>query len=380
MTTLHLIGAGHVAERLIKKSATDCCLYDNNVDLQGEYLHGGLINKVEDLSNLEDGEIIICTTSVFEVENQLKDLQVKIPVSVAKEIEEFAVHSKILNTDYQFLIASGLPSNNMHGAVGGLYLYDEGTTEQGAQLEQIVDGPCHAIVRSGDELLVSSQEQGLLFLDSDFGITNRIEIAKNARIHGVSESSSKYVVVCSNLDSIAVIDKQTQLIQYIPFSEKCQSLGSPQHHANDVCVIGNSAYVSMFSTSGNWKHGLFDGGLLEINLETHETTRVVNDLMLPHSVSCVDGCLVALDSFRGKMFSFTQYPEYCFNGFLRGFDYDNEYFYFAESRNRNSTGLVKERLPASLDSKINIVDRKFNFSKSVQLPAYISEIHSILHM
>ena len=122
--TLHLIGAGHVAEKLIKNiRLLNAYLYDNNVDLQGVSLHGVLINKVENLSDVGSGEIVICTTSVFEVENQLKDLRVRVPVSVAKEIEEFALHSKILNTRFSFLIASGLPSNNLHGAVGGLYLF-----------------------------------------------------------------------------------------------------------------------------------------------------------------------------------------------------------------------------------------------------------------
>ena len=72
MRTLHLIGAGHVAEKLIKTSGCECFLYDNNVDLQGVSLHGVLINKVENLFDVGSGEIIICTTSVFEVENSLK--------------------------------------------------------------------------------------------------------------------------------------------------------------------------------------------------------------------------------------------------------------------------------------------------------------------
>ena len=67
------------------------------------------------------------------------------------------------------------------------------------------------------------------------------------------------------------------------------------------------------------------------------------------------------------MFSFSLFPEYSFNGFLRGLDYDKEYLYLSESRNRNSTGLIKETLPASLDSKINIVHRRFNFSRSRQV-------------
>ena len=379
MTILHFIGAGHVAEKLIKKSNSECYLYDNNVDMQGENLHGVLINKVENLSDIDNGEIVICTTSVFEVENQLKDLQVRIPVTVAKEIEEFALHSKILNTRFRFLIASGLPSNNLHGSVGGLYLFCE-DGEQNCEVRRIVDGPCHAIIRSGDHYVVASQEQGLVFLDQELNVIKKTEIAKNARIHGVSESASSYVVVCSNLDCLAIIDKHTNYVEYVSFSGKHASIGSPQHHANDVCVIGDYAFVSMFSTSGNWKQGWFDGGLLEVNLVTKELRTISNDLLLPHSVSSIDGCLVVLDSFRGKMFSFSLFPEYSFNGFLRGLDYDKEYLYLSESRNRNSTGLIKETLPASLDSKINIVHRKFNFSRSVKLPDYISEIHSILNI
>ena len=83
----HLIGAGHVAESIIKKKPKDKFkLYDNNRDLHNTELLGHIIYPVELIVEASKGEILICTTSVDEVYSQLSNLEVKIPVTIPDDI------------------------------------------------------------------------------------------------------------------------------------------------------------------------------------------------------------------------------------------------------------------------------------------------------
>lgn len=376
----HLIGAGHLAEKILRNSGPDhFFVYDNNPDLQGTDLHGHIVLPVDSIAERTEGEIIICTTSVSEIESQLQYLGVEMPVSVPAVLREFQSQANLLSLCPSFLIASGLPSNNLHGASGGLYKV-EVNEDNVVKVSEIISGPCHAVVRDGTDYVASVQAEGLIILDDVFKAKRVIALPVGARPHGVAVTKEHYIVVASNFDALLKVNKKSHRIKQIPFSHKQESLGSAQHHGNDIEIIGEVAYISMFSVSGSWKNGLFDCGLLEINLETEEKNPLPLPIKLPHSVRAIDDTLIVLNSFDGSVYSFGALENYGFNGFLRGVDYDPDYFYFAESRNRNNTPLRRTSFPSSIDSKINIVCRSSNFSRTIVLPPDISEIHSILKL
>jgi len=373
----HIIGAGHVAEKIMKDDRdVDYRVYDNNKDLHGGFLRDILIRPVEELTGESKGEVVICTTSVTEVSAQLKTLGVTLPITVPNILNEFLGQSELLETKNTFLIASGLPSNNLHGASGGLFKLVE--NDKGVVIDEIIAGSCHGIIRDEGKIIVSAQEEGLIIFDSNLDRLSTIELPDGSRPHGIAATKDKYYVVASNLDVIFAVEKDGSSIHEIPFSRRREFHGTAQHHANDIEVIGNVAYVSMFSVSGGWKHGLFDGGLLEIDVSTGAVARIPLPVKLPHSIRNLGGDLVLLNSFDGKLYGFGKFVEYQFNGFVRGLDYDDDYIYVAESRNRNSTGLIKTTFPISIDSKINVISRTQHYSRSISLPSTISEIHSIL--
>ena len=373
----HLIGAGHVAEKQLRYVTDRVKIYDNNEDLQGTFLHGHKIYPVELLKDEIEGEIIICTTSVNEILAQLDELKITLSRDVADDVREFQGMVELENFNPSFLLASGLPSRNIYGAEGGLYqIHSDG---QNIEIERAIANPCHGIIKDHytQNKYVTDQHDGLLIVDSDLTILEKIKLEKGVRPHGVSYNDKSIVVVCSNDDSIRIIDKQTFSTHRVPLSDKFDIFHSAQHHANDVHVIENFAYVSMFSITGNWKRGLFDGGIIEVNLLTEEIRTVISGLKLPHSVRVWDGNIIALNSYAGEVFSTSTLPKYKFNGFLRGFSSHGQYMILGESRNRNSTSLMRENYPSSIDSKITIVDILSHSSRSIALPQKISEIHAI---
>lgn len=369
-----------MAERVIGQlSSSEVRLYDNNQDIQGTYLQGYLIRPVSQLQGCEEGEIIICTTSIDEVISQLSDLRVDLPILVADVLQEFHAQSDLINSTHSFLLASGLPANNLHGATGGLFKLQMNAQNQ-LSITEVISGPCHSVVKDGADYLVSAQAQGIVILDEHLRHKDTIALPEGARPHGIAVTEDHFLVVASNLDALLIVDKKSYEVKHLKFSEKRDYFDSASHHANDIEVVGSIAYVSMFSLSGSWKQGVFDCGLMEINLKTGEKFNHTLPVKLPHSVRAVDNTLIVLNSFEGSVFSFGCWEEYRFNGFLRGFDYDTDYFYFAESRNRNSTPLKRNHFPSSIDSKINIVCRRTKCSKTLLLPTEISEIHSILKL
>ena len=57
------------------------------------------------------------------------------------------------------------------------------------------------------------------------------------------------------------------------------------HHVNDPFVYGDSLFISMFSFSGNWLSEVYDGGVMEIDLETNEIIgQVITNKWMPHSI------------------------------------------------------------------------------------------------
>lgn len=373
----HLIGAGHVAERIIKNGmfGSEYCVYDNNQNMQGARLAGVEIERVAEVLQ-RDGPIIICTTSILEVQQQLDSLGVKNEIIIAPEVAEFQSHAELDEFSGAFLIASGLPSNNMRGASGGLYKVQ--VALGGISIEKICDGSCHGVLRTANGFAVTHQERGVVLLDERLTEVGVIELPLNSRCHGIAMAGESFFVACSNRDSIIEVCQDGRMRHEISLSRMFTQTGTAHHHINDLDIVGRHAYVSMFSLSGAWKSGIFDGGVMRVDLDTSELTPVVRDLTLPHSVRNVDRSFTVLNSFDGTFKSFGKFPEYRFNGFLRGFDADERYFYFGESRNRNSTGLQPRNRPISIDTNIQIVDKKHHYSRALQLPVNISEIHSIL--
>jgi hypothetical protein len=373
----HLIGAGHVAEREIGKYDEELRIYDNNKDLQGTPFHGYVVLPVESLKTADKGEVIICTTSVNEVSAQLKELGINLTIDVADDVREFQSVYELENIKVDLLIASGLPSRNIYGAEGGIYRVCIDGDDY--EIQRIIKNPCHGIIHDhfSNNKYITDQHDGLLILNNDLNVEQTIPLDKGVRPHGVSYNENKIIIVCSNDDSLRVIDKKTQHCKRIPFSDKMANFRSAQHHANDVYVSENYAYVSMFSLSGNWKRGLYDGGVMEINLETGSKTNVVTGLKLPHSVTSINDSIVVLNSYLGEVFSTDTMPNYRVNGFLRGIALRNDFLFLGESKNRNSTSLRRKYCPASIDSRITIINTKYDISRSISLPSNISEIHSI---
>lgn len=357
-------------------------IVDNNTDLQGTQHCGFDVKSPEVLVGSTRGyEIIVCSTSISEIKKQLTAYGFQWGTNAyvhpaLVEVEELA---ELDNLQFNFLVSSGLPSNSKSLSSGGVYLIEE--DENYPKTTCVYEGQTHGLIRFGEGgFAVACQGTGVVYLSSDYKVINHIQIPKGLRPHGLKRYNNLWVIVCSLADCILGIDDDGNEAFRYGFSNKIDIDGTAQHHCNDLEIIGDFAYVSMFSVTGNWKRGIFDGGLVEIDLKSGACSVIINNLTMPHSVNSVDGEIYILDSFTGRLLgkNFNELAQ--LPGFVRGYDSDKNYFYIGESKNRNFSRLNTHRSPVSLDSKITIIDKQYGCCRSIPLPKRITEIHSVLRV
>jgi hypothetical protein len=372
---LALFGAGHVAERILKNGIRPDLILDNNPELNGQNFANVKICSPSEHNLKPINRIIICTTSFLEVENQILALGYSGIIELAKPLEEQRTIKQLHEFKFNGFISSGLPSINK-GAGGGIYRILE--TDDSCEVSKIFSGNTHGLIMYEQQLAFTCQGIGIIFTDIYGQETHHINLPEKLRPHGLFISKESIFVACSLADCILQLNFDGKIIEKYKLSNKYDLSGSPQHHCNDIHIANNCIYVSMFSISGNWKKGVFDGGILEIDLETKEKRILCSTLRMPHSVTIHDGQLHVLNSYDGELLGYNFEPIGSLSGFARGLQFKNNFAIIGESRNRNFSLLSGKKTFASLDSRVTIADTRSKVSRSITLKDEISEIHGIV--
>lgn len=379
MKKIILFGSGTVAEKNLNLKPH--FIVDNNLDLHGTLFHGIEVKSPSVLNGAADKyNVIVCTTSVSEVKKQLESYGFEWGknANAAGLLKERMEMASLEDTKFSFLISCGLPSSAESFSGGGIYHIQE--TDGYPKIKLIHEGNTHGLIRLEDGYVFSCQGRGLVFLDLDFQHINTIKLRAGLRPHGIRKYNNLWVLVSSYKDSIIGIDGSGNEVFEYKFSSKIDTFESAQHHCNDIDIVGDYAFVSMFSITGNWKRNSFDGGIMEVNLRTGKMRPVLNDLTMPHSVTCDETGLKVLNSFKGTLLGNNFNILATLPGFVRGLDHDNNYYFIGESKNRNFSRMETGRIPVSIDTKITIVNKEHGFCRSIFLPSPISEVHSIIKL
>jgi hypothetical protein len=380
-----LFGAGNIAKKTkrILTLRPISGIVDNAPNLSGSQQLGLTIQKPESLAGEEADKpfIIICTTSFSEVTEQLAGMGFEpgVDVVVSPVLNDLRVIDELESIERQLIFSSGAPKKVGEKFGGGIY--EMTLRGEHWDYEKKIDGNCYSIEKLGDNFVSVDTEMGIFEFDKDFNIIRSTKLPQGSRTHGVSYSpvTNCFYVVGSYLDAVLVLDSDFGLLDTINISRKCQQLEAAAHHCNDCCVVGNSLFVSMFSHSGNWKLDVFDGVVLEIDIESKEIVGpVIKDLWMPHNIMLIDGSLTVLDSLRGQLKTNNSQVVGEFPAFTRGLAHDGIYYFIGQSRNRNHSKNLGLSKNISIDSGIVVFDAHTKASRFLQLPSKISEIHSIV--
>lgn len=376
-----LFGAGNIAAKTARlMGGTLAFIVDNNPNLWGTEQLGVSVRPPNDLCDLTQLPfVLICTTSFSDVAAQLPGLGYEMgrDFLVSPVLNDLRIIGELESLKTGLLITSGLPPTKAALRGGGVY---EVTVDGSWSVRKVHAGSCHGLVRYKDGFLLVDDELGLVEMDRDYKVVRNVPLPSASRGHGVahSEELERFYVACSYLDSVLVFDGTFNAVGEIRISNKLSRERSPSHHLNDVCVVGTSLYVSMFSATGNWKRDIFDGVVLEYDLITEALIgTVIRDLWMPHNVDFMDGSLVVCDSLRGALLKGNAQPIGQFPGFTRGLASDGVFHYIGQSRNRNFSRYMGLAKNISIDTSVIVFDEETKVSRSLFLPSEISEIHAI---
>ncbi len=379
-------GAGNICEKTIREFSNyknqNSLILDNAKLSQNTKQNGLAVYNPEFIKNKKkDYFVIITSTSFNEINDQLKSLGFlpSLDFCVSPVLKDLKIIQDLEQNEFEILFSSGAPKKNEILEGGGIYKinYKKGEWE----LSKLFSGHSYGMIKQDETLILIDSNEGVIRLDSNFNIIQKGNIPKGYRGHGIAFSPEKntYYVVCSMRDSILELDENFKIKDEIFISEKFKRTGTPHHHLNDCYIKGESLYVSMFSYSGNWKEEIFDGCILEVNInEKKNFIPVVSNLWMPHNVKSFSNNLTYLESLPGYLKSSNNRIIGQFPAFTRGLDYDYDFFYIGQSRNRNHSKNIGINHNTSIDSGVIVFDPVSKLSKFVQVSHKITEIHSIL--
>ena len=379
-----LFGAGNIAAKTARRlSEAHSFIVDNNPNLWGTTQLGVEVRKPDVLRDCGNVKplVVICTTSFGEVAGQLQELGFGSGTDfvVSPILNDLRVISEMESCRARMLFTSGFPEQAAPEYGGGIYELELRDDEW--EYRKVYSGICYGLIPFDENYIAVDDKLGIVELAPDYRVVRNRGLEAGMRAHGIaySDTTDCFYVAASYRDKVLIFDRDLDLRGEIPVSSKYEIEGEPCHHFNDLCAVGHSLYISMFSHTGNWKRDVFDGVILEVDLTTQEVNSpIISDLWMPHNVVFLDGSIVVLDSLRGQLRKHNAQVVGEFPGFARGLGHDGTYFYVGQSRNRNYSRYLGLSNNISIDTSIIVFDEITKVSRSLQLPSKLSEIHAIL--
>tara|TARA_A100001388_G_C28772128_1_gene504571 strand:+ start:2855 stop:4072 length:1218 start_codon:yes stop_codon:yes gene_type:complete len=382
---IFIFGAGNIAFKTFEKyNFIPNLVLDNNPDISNTKEYGILIKSPQemDINLLKNAIIIICSTSIQEINLQLISLGInESQIILSPLLNQVYLINQFENKEIDFILSSGLQNRHPTEIKGGGLYRIKGDLDN-YKITKIIEGPTHGICEINKKFFVVTEDLGICVLNEELVVTKKKEIKKGLRPHGISYSRNEnvYVLACSYGDCVFILNSDLEEIGKVMLSDLFEKFEeSPQHHCNDIFCENGLAYVSAFSVKGHWKQGIFDGGVIIIDIASRKVIdRVHLDCLMPHNICSYEDELLILDSLNGRILGNGFQTIGQFNGFTRGFSTTNSgVFLIGQSKNRNFSRLQGKAGNISLDNSVLVFDPSLKISRTILMPNGLSEIHAI---
>jgi hypothetical protein len=375
-----LFGSGNIAEKTIRK-CNDLkidFIVDNSKNLQNSKFLNFDVLSPDTIT--DEHVVLICSTAISDISDQLNKIGL-IPNKnyfISPILNDLLAIEELEKIKGTFYFTSGTVAKKEFG--GGLYKVEINSEDY--KLTKIYSGPCYGLILKGSNLYFIDTDKGILECNTDDESVTFIKSTPGkSRAHGISfnESNNRFYLTCSYLDAVIEYDQYFNELRQFKLSNKIDFSGSPAHHCNDNFSIDNSLFVSMFSSTGNWKKDVFDGCIAEFNIETGERLEdITKNLYMPHNVKFYDGSIHVLDSLPGHLRTNNFSIIGTFPAFTRGLDYKNGLYFIGQSKNRNFSKVLGLSNNISIDCGIIIFNPTQKVSRFIPISMKIGEIHSII--
>lgn len=376
-----LFGSGIIAKKTINHFSNIKFekIYDNSKNLWGENFNN---IKIFNPSKIDKNDFIVITsTSYTEIANQLfkKKLSPFKNFVISPILNDIRVLSELENKKISILFTSGAPPNKNKNYGGGLYKLEINNFTW--KYRKLISGNCYGVLKLLNKYYVVDEQRGIIKLNKNLKIETSYKIEKNLRPHGLSyhKKTKRFYLNSTEQDAVYVYDRNFKFLNKIDISSKKKITGVKHHHINDNLILDDSLYVSMFSYSGNYLKEVYDGVVLEYDLNnlTNIPKIIKNNLWMPHNIKFFNKSLFVLNSLPGELLGYNMQVIGKFSAFTRGLAYDGKYFFVGQSKNRNYSKYLGLNNNISIDAGIIMFDGNTKVSRFFQLDPRISEVHSI---
>ncbi len=378
-------------EKTIRRSAPNLVyIVDNSRSWIGSQWNGVDIKSPEILKQNQRSEFVVITSSSYEsIIPQLLEygLVPGIDFCITPALNDLKVITDIHSHDARLLISS--PDHKLYAGfsesigldrgkagLGGIYLYDV----KDEHCEKVIDGTFHQIVDTGTCYYVAEENRGVCKISKQFELIDSFGQQPGMKPHGIAYWPERNIVFLGNtsFDKVSAFDENThELLFEISLSAKWEKDGRPHHWLNDLCVWDGYLYISMFSHSGADGHGVYDGGILQVDLEDHNNRYVlVNDAWMPHTVRFIDSQICYLDSMNWYLYRSTKNIIGEFPPFARGLAYDGTYYYVGQSEVRNFAPLKGIKKLIGMTAGFYMFDDETKAAKFFNVPG-VRQIHDL---
>ena len=361
---------------------------DNSPSMQGTTCFGVEVESPEGLKTESDRPYVVITSSSYEsiypqlIEYGLNpgtDFCITPALYNLKIITDIHTHeATILISSPDHKIYSELDEDTDIG--GGLYVY----SLQEQTCKKVLDGTFHQIVDTGQEYYVAEEREGICKVSKQFERIDTFGFEPGSSCHGIAYCPERNIVCVgrAGLDKVSAYDAATQeLVSTIELSTQMErSGGRAQHWVNDLCIRDDYLYICMFSLSGAYLKGIYDGGILQVDLEDLSKRYVlVHDAWMPHTVRFFDSQICYLDSMNGYFYRTNKNILGEFNGFMRGLAFDGEYYYVGQSETRYFERLKGIKKHIAMSAGFYLFDDETKAAKFFSTPN-IRQIHDLCYV
>ena len=388
---------------IIKKKNLSLIAWGKSEDWLPKVLRKHKLSKIIDSSKSLDGEsyegipivnpkrikkndwqkfyIIICSSAFDDIKTELESygLVENQNFSVLPDLKDIQLVEDVATFSCEFLLTSSDYDNahSQRGSSLGGGIYHCRLNSSGLFIEKKINGQYREIKLYKNKFYaINSFLNKITVFDKNFNIFNEID-TEFSNSCGIELINDYIYISNSSRDSIITFDNNHNKVSEQFISSLAGKKGNSRHHINDLSSINNQLIVTMFSRSGFWRNGVFDGHLVSLNSDLKIDQTLYQGLSQPHTPRVFDGEVAFADSFAGGLSHGTNGTIFKVDGFLRGIEKVGPFWLIGQSQ----TLYLERRVGKS--GKVFLNSGIYVFNEQTKVYAFhsikgIKNIHSLV--
>lgn len=273
----------------------------------------------------------------------------------------FDPFSRFSDLDTKLLVSSP----HFKGKKGGLFVIDFALRN----MSKLISADCRGITRDDQYYYVATNSHGIFKFDHEL---NKVGVYDSSKLdyHGMAIGPDGLIYIVETARNTIAIHESTSFrkVDEIVIN-KNQDMDI--NHINDLSIVGNRLFLSMFSIDNNWgeSRDYSKGIIAEYDLITNEFVKThVEHLLMPHSVKMIEDELFYCNSL-GLSLNNGNNRIASLGGFTRGLAHDTWNYYVGQSEMRHLSRALNHVSNFSVDCGIHIVDKTNKSSRFLHIPA-----------